>query len=144
MTDAPQEDGFSADAAGCNTKQCPFCAETILIEAVKCKHCGEFLNAQGAAMTILPSATRHPAPPPPPAPSFFVNPGNSPQVTCPHCGTTGSVNVSRGKQKKGVSGGKATAAVFTLGFSMLATGLSRKEMVTEGYCKNCNVRWVMG
>ena len=27
------------------TKKCPFCGEEILLEAVKCKHCGEFLNA---------------------------------------------------------------------------------------------------
>lgn len=26
------------------TKNCPFCAEDINIEAIKCKHCGEFLN----------------------------------------------------------------------------------------------------
>jgi FtsH-binding integral membrane protein len=25
-------------------KKCPFCAEDILVDAVKCKHCGEFLN----------------------------------------------------------------------------------------------------
>ena len=28
------------------TKQCPFCAEIIHQDAMKCKHCGEFLNNQ--------------------------------------------------------------------------------------------------
>ena len=27
------------------TKECPFCAETILARAKKCKHCGEFIDA---------------------------------------------------------------------------------------------------
>ncbi len=30
------------------TKKCPFCAEVILAEAIKCKHCGEFLNTDRA------------------------------------------------------------------------------------------------
>lgn len=27
-------------------KKCPYCAEDILIDPVKCKHCGEFLNEE--------------------------------------------------------------------------------------------------
>src|SRR3954470_6483151 len=28
------------------TKVCPFCAENILVAAIKCRHCGEMLEAQ--------------------------------------------------------------------------------------------------
>lgn len=34
-----------------NTKQCPFCAEQIAFAAIKCKHCGEMLNATDATAT---------------------------------------------------------------------------------------------
>jgi hypothetical protein len=28
------------------TKKCPFCAEDVLVQAIKCKHCGSTLTAQ--------------------------------------------------------------------------------------------------
>jgi hypothetical protein len=63
------------------------------------------------------------------------------QIVCPHCQTKGYVHLKSVKRKKGISGGKATAAIFTLGVSMLATGLSRKEGLTQAHCANCNSTW---
>ena len=64
----------------------------------------------------------------------------NPKLVCPHCQTTGQVRTKPIEQKKGVSGGKATAAVPTAGVSMLATGLSRKETNTQAHCMNCKSR----
>ncbi|MDP2181898.1 MAG: zinc ribbon domain-containing protein [Actinomycetota bacterium] len=62
-------------------------------------------------------------------------------MVCPHCQSKGTVSTKQVKQKKGISGGKATAAVVTGGLSILATGLSRKEDVTEAHCRNCGNTW---
>lgn len=62
-------------------------------------------------------------------------------MICPHCQSKGTVKTEQVKQKKGVSGSKATAAVLTGGFSILATGLSRKETMTKAYCAKCSNIW---
>jgi hypothetical protein len=63
------------------------------------------------------------------------------ELVCPHCGSKGTVTSKQIKAKKGISGGKATGAVLTLGVSTLATGLSRKDNVTERHCSNCKTTW---
>lgn len=66
----------------------------------------------------------------------------SPEMVCPHCQKRGLVRKKPVRLKKGVSGAKATAAIMTAGFSMLATGLSRKEDLTQAHCGNCDSTWV--
>jgi hypothetical protein len=63
-------------------------------------------------------------------------------MMCPHCQTDGKIRTKHIMQKKGVSGGKATAAVLTGGLSLLAVGLSRKEGTTQAHCDNCNNTWL--
>ena len=65
----------------------------------------------------------------------------SPQYICPHCQQKGFVRTIPVKRKKGVSGAKVTGALLTFGVSMLATGLSRKEGLTQAHCGNCSSQW---
>jgi hypothetical protein len=62
-------------------------------------------------------------------------------IVCQHCQTKGFVTVKEFRQKQGVSGGKATAAMLTGGLSVAATGLSRHGWVTKADCSNCGTRW---
>ncbi len=64
-----------------------------------------------------------------------------PAMVCPHCQQRGFVRVRSVSRKAGISGGKATGAILTGGISLLATGLSRKETVTEASCSNCKSKW---
>ncbi len=63
------------------------------------------------------------------------------RIACPHCQTRGHVRTASVKLKRGISGGKATGAVVTGGFSVLLTGLSRKVKATQATCGNCRVTW---
>lgn len=65
----------------------------------------------------------------------------NPELVCPHCGVKGQIDTQQVRQKKGISGAKATGAIFTCGLSMLATGLSRKEDTTKAHCGNCGSVW---
>lgn len=65
----------------------------------------------------------------------------NPNMICPHCQTRGRVRTASVKLKRGISGGKATAAVLTGGVSILATGLSRKEATTRAHCDKCSSTW---
>jgi len=64
-------------------------------------------------------------------------------LLCPHCGVKGKIHVKSTTQKRGIDGGKATAAVFTCGLSMLLTGLSRMEKANKLYCESCEMSWVV-
>lgn len=93
---------------------------------------------------------RPPAPPhkpiksipvtPPMVNEFAWGPLNS-VLLCSYCGKVGGVHTKQVTRKKGVSGGKATAAVLTAGLSVLATGLSRKELETCAHCAYCRSTW---
>lgn len=63
------------------------------------------------------------------------------KIKCPHCGELKKVYTKTVIFSKGISGGKATGAILTGGISLLVTGLSRKEELTQATCENCSSTW---
>jgi hypothetical protein len=70
-----------------------------------------------------------------------LRPQRDKQIVCPHCQTKGHVTTAAVKVNKGISGEKATGAILTGGISMLATGLSDRQMMTKATCSNCGSVW---
>ena len=62
-------------------------------------------------------------------------------MICPHCQTKGKVSTLPVKRKAGISGGKVMGGLLTAGVSLLGTGLSRKQSVTQAHCSNCESTW---
>jgi hypothetical protein len=63
------------------------------------------------------------------------------RMACPHCQKKGEVFTWPVSVKRGISGGKAAAAILTAGISVLFVGLSRREELTEARRENCEARW---
>ena len=66
-------------------------------------------------------------------------PDGSEMIICQYCQRRGGISLRKVKRKKGISGGKATAAILTLGWSLLATGLAKKVDQTEVHCSYCGM-----
>jgi hypothetical protein len=65
------------------------------------------------------------------------------EMVCPHCQVKGQIRTQKGKVKAGVSGGKATGALLTLGVSLWLVGLSQRKLVTNATCENCQMTWAI-
>lgn len=64
-----------------------------------------------------------------------------PAMICPHCQTKGKCRTQQVKRKAGISGGKVLGGLLTGGISLLGTGLSRKQKLTQVHCDNCDSTW---
>jgi hypothetical protein len=132
---------------------CPLCDVKLPdAEATQCPNCGARRKAGGSAWTRLdPNKRREQNAAarqsmieakgsPGPTTENAIRSGPA-QLVCPHCQVKGRVSTKTVNVKKGVSGTKAAGAVVTGGWSVLATGLSRKASVTQMHCANCRTTW---
>lgn len=59
----PGNIGREEDNNTAHYRRCPFCAESMRVNAVKCRHCGEFLDGGPGESVPVPSRTQDIAPP---------------------------------------------------------------------------------
>ena len=120
---------------------CPKCGIRLLGDATNCPVCDspEAQAAQGAKMTNEQRQQRWRSEKEYRDSKLYGS--LSRRLVCPHCQTAGHVHTKSVKKKVGISGGKVTGALLTGGISLLATGLSRKEAVTQAHCTNCSSNW---
>jgi hypothetical protein len=117
--------------SGTSRTTCPCCHKgRRLYECRETGWSGAVLLTRSGAITHSGCKIVHPAPLP-----------TNPDLVCPYCQTRGRVTISQVKVKGGISGGKATGAILTGGFSLLATGLSRVGYVTQKTCGKCLQTW---
>lgn len=105
------------------------------------KRLGEHLAAKKAAEKIQARDDAVLARINAPAETYTFNGSLNVAMVCPHCSNKGKVRTKIVERKNGISGAKATGALLTGGVSMLATGLSAKNRVTQAFCDVCQIKW---